>query len=605
MEERKDGVMEEPTLMQLIFPEGESSKSILLTREVTPDVFLAFEQVIARKHINQEGQPDVFRIVAASHHPKITALKLQAKIDLSTTFAPGPKMGELRGLLGGEVRIWTWSQSGLTPEVWKTFSDALNARNAALGLIVPEAKEGAVAVPGVAGTFTIAGGFVRPIFGLSKLKKDLPLLLEFHEPQTPLNWAVGLAMFSLTNEDKVRAGDWQEAKIRDLEDRVFCLTERDAPRRGDHREDILAEVVKLATTQNWYYTIETYQVGRAWKQRATIGVQTAVPELQLIFLDTKTGKRVFPSDPSIRALLIPLEVKGRRVKKPDGKDFKSLPKGRWKLESIRWRWVQSFNDDLSLTPALVESGKRKGLPKKTTTGKTIRKGYLIRVADNVFHALGRLRSEGRGSLYACRLLIMLASNLNKTESGIFADRVFRMLGIPEDYQSRTHEKPEELVARAVLRLKERDVRALLAGSDEYPRTDQNPDRRKRPYYCFKRSPEYTPRTGIVSKEDALAIEAEYESIPPALPDLKTRADQIALPGIMEDVPPIPSGSSIRAAREAAGLTLRRFAEVIGGPSFKTWSMIETGQRSESAGRIKPEVWKRVRDFISQHGKKGS
>jgi hypothetical protein len=591
MEERKEGKTESQV-------DGSGMADFLIEKQVTPDLFLAFWEQVGSKHRNEDGQSDVFRVITTPH-PIIKALTTSTS--LRTTFAPGPEISQIRCVLAGKVRVLNL---GGTPEELRAFADKLTARNAALGLIVPEAKEGGAAVPILDGSFNIAGGYVRPIFGLSELKKDLPLLLEFHEPQTPLNWAVGLAMFSLTNEDRVRSGDWQEATIRDLEDRVFCLTERNAPRRGDHREDILAEVVKLATTHNWYYTIETLRVGRAWKKRATIGVKTAVPELDFIFLDMATGKRAFPSDPSLRDFKIPLEVKGRRITRPDGKDFVALPKGRWKLESIRWRWVQSFNDDLLLKPALVESGRRKGLSMKTTTGKTIRKGYLIKVADNVFHALGRLRAEGRGSLYACRLLIMLASNLNKTESGIYADRVFRMLGIPEDYQERTHEKPEELVARAVLRLKERDVRALLAGSDEYPRTDPNPDRRKGPYYCFKRSPEYTPRTGIVSKESALAIEAEYESsIPPALPDLKTRADQIALPGIMEDALPIPSGSSIRAAREAAGLNLRRFAEVIGGPSFKTWSMIETGQRSESAGRIKPEVWQKVRDFISQHGKK--
>ena len=56
----------------------------------------------------------------------------------------------------------------------------------------------------------------------------------------------------------------------------------------------------------------------------------------------------------------------------------------------------------------------------------------------------------------------------------------------------------------------------------------------------------------------------------------------------------------KAAREAAGMNLRRFAEAMDGPSFKTWSMIETGQRSASAGRIPEDVWKRVRDFIAQH-----
>jgi hypothetical protein len=474
---------------------------------------------------------------------------------------------------------------------------------------VPE-PDRAVAVR--AGDFAVAGGYPRPIYGLSKRKEDLPLLREYHEPQTPLNWAVGLALFSMTDEDRVRSGDFQEARIADLADRVFCLTDRDAPRRGDHRSDILAEVVKLATTHNWYYTIETVKVGRAWKKRAIIGVQTAIPELHLVFLDTKTGERVFPTDPALRALAIPLEVKGRRVAQPDGSVIRALPKGRWKLESIRWRWVQSFNDDLLLTPALVESGKRKGLPKKTTGGKVIRKGYLIRVADNVFAALHGLRAEGRGSMYACRLLVMLAHNLNKTESDIAADRVFRMLGIPEDYESKTHKKREDLVAAAVLRLKQRDIGALLVGSDEYPRTDPNPDRRKGPYYRFIWSPEYTPRTGIASKADAETIEAEYADAveedtvarsQPA-PVAQPKADQAVLPGMEEPpAPPIPDGSVIRAAREAAGLNLRRFAKAMAGPSFKTWSLIETGQRTERSGRIPEAVWQRVRDFIAQHGPK--
>ena len=617
MEDHKDGMKE--------LLESDHFHFKIELSEADADGFTLLAKAHGR-HIS-EG-PDILTVTTPM--PKVTLGdqkildEVNLNLDFKTTFAPGPEVGRLRCLIAGELLI-TVDGADVGPEDWQVFADKLTTRNAAMGFVIPEPKpenigsanitlpalqvkgtgEEAVPIVPISYKFDMAASYTLPIFGLSKAKKDLSLLLEFYEPQTPLNWAVGLAMFSLTDKDRVRSGDWQEATIRDLEDRVFCLMEWDAPRRGDHREDILAEVVKLATTQNWYYEIDTVRVGRAWTKRATIGIQTAVPELQLIFLDKKTGKRVFPSDPAIRQFLIPLEVKGRRVKKPDGKEFKALPKGRWELESIRWRWVQAFNNDLLLTPALEETGKRKGLPKKTTSGKTVRKGYLIKVADNIFDALGRLRAEGRGSLYACRLLIMLISNLNKTEAGIKADRVFRMLGIPEDYQKRTHEKPEELVARAVLRLKDRDIRALLAGSDEYPRTDPNPDRRKGPYYCFKRSSEYTPRTGIVSKEDALTIEAEYEAAPepPALTDRKTGSEQIPLFETRE-TGPIPSGSDIRAAREAAGLNLRRFAEVIGGPDFSTWSRYETG-KPVRVGSIRPDVWSRVRDFISQHGKKGS
>lgn len=456
--------------------------------------------------------------------------------------------------------------------------------------------------------FTVAGGYVRPLFGLSKHQEDLPLLREFHEPQTPLNWAVGLALFSMTDENRVRSNDWQEVKIKNLADRVFCLTGRGASLRGDHAPDILAEVVKLHTTRNWYYEIDTVQVGRAWKKRAVLASQYAIPELQLVFLDRETGKRTFPTDAAVRALTTPLEVKGRRVHKPDGKDIPALPSDRWKLDAIRWRWVQSFNDDLLLTPALIESGKRKGLPKKTTGGKTIRKGYLIRVADNIFNALQTLRAEGSGSKYACRLLVMLASNLNKTEDGIVADRVFRMLGIP----TTSHKKPEDIVAEAVVRLKAKDIRALLPGSDEIPREDPNPDRRKGPYYRFIRSPEFMPRSGIASNvhslEDAKAIEAEYSieetTSKPSTPPVQEEK-QVALPGM--EPPAIPSGAEIRAARETAGVTLRSFAKNMKGPdkgpNHDTWARYERGE-SVRVEKIPTETWERVSDFVEKNRPKG-
>ena len=610
-EERNDGIKEgagaqPPTPAQ---PKPQAIERFTLAVEVAA---AALDIFVKAQGKHKEAGPDVLTVFTSdrlqlrmkdANGKDIEGKTTDFRLNFSTTFAPGQEVGRFRCLVAGELT--EIALADIEPEDWPGMADTLTKRNAALGLTDPEGKPNLVRAKSC---FPVAGGYARPIFGLSEKKQDLPLLQQFYEPQTPLNWAVGLVMFSMTDEDKVKTGDWQEASVRDIEDRVFCLTERDAPRRGDHRSDILAEVVKLHTTRNWYYEVDAVRVGRAWKKRAVIGSQYAIPELQLVFLDTKTGKRVFPTDAAVRALVIPLEVKGRRVAQPDGKDIRALPKGRWKLDAIRWRWVQAFNDDLLLTPALEESGKRKGLPKKTTTGKTIRKGYLIRVADNIFTALHRLRIEGPRSEYACRLLVMLAHNLNKTEDGIAADRVFRMLGIPEDHEAKTHRKPENLVADAVARLMSKDIRALLPTSDTTPRTDPNPDRRKGPYYRFIRSPDYTPRTGIASKEDALAIEAEYKeaeaaevarSQPAAA---QPKADQAVLPGMEEPpAPPIPSGPDIRAAREEAGLNLRDFAEDIGGDKgqFSTWSRYESGKpiRVES---IKPDAWQRVRNFIAKH-----
>lgn len=452
--------------------------------------------------------------------------------------------------------------------------------------------------------FAVAGSYTYPIYELSKYKSKLPLLRDFYAPQTPLNWAVGLALFSLTDADRVRSGDFQEAKIGNLVDRVFCLTERDAPRRGDYRSDILAEVVKL-TWPNYYYDFETIKVGRVYKKRPILGSITAIPEMQLVFIDRKTGKRTLPTDAAVRGQKIPLEVQGRRVTKPDGKHILALPMDRWKLDAIRWRWVQSFNDDLLMKPAMIEGGRLVGLPKKTTTGKVVR-NWMIQVALNIFSAMQILRAEGPRSVYAHRLLFMLVHNLHKTEDGIAADRVFRMLCIGDDFTRKTHRKPEDIVADAVYRLKQRDIGALQPGSDEYPRppseAERKSGRRKSDYYRLVRSPEFMPPTGIVSKEEAEAIEAEYSpaGTKPAAPPIQ-KAKQKTLPGLdLPPAPPVPSGSDIRAAREAAGTNLRDFARKMGGPSFKTWSLIETGQRSPRSGRIPEDVWQRVRDFVAQH-----
>jgi len=110
----------------------------------------------------------------------------------------------------------------------------------------------------------------------------------------------------------------------------------------------------------------------------------------------------------------------------------------------------------------------------------------------------------------------------------------------------------------------------------------------------------------MTKEEAAAIEAETATPEPlALPDpKKKKVDQVVLPGIVEDAQPIPSGADIRAARDAAGINLRDFARIVDGPGIAIWSRYETGTPIRVKS-ISPEVWQKVRDFISQHGGKGT
>lgn len=498
--------------------------------------------------------------------------------------------------------------NNLSMAEWSTLADKLASRNAALGLVVPELKIGAVPVPCPPGDFTIAAGFI-PMHKLAQRNRSgLPLYPEesrtFHALRTPLNVATGLALFRFTSPD--RPGDWQEVTMNALTDQVYCLTERGAPRRGDQAPDVLTEVVKLFTEVIAVVAPRFEKCGHLWKSRVDLLFFRVIAELGLSYIDKKTGRLVRADDPSVpKDAVAPLVVKGRRVFTPDGKDIKSLIGDRYQLESIRWHWTPSIVDDLLATPTLDEKGK----VKRDRSGRALRGGFNIKVIIRIFDALFRLRSEK--AYIAHDLLVLLATDIYKPpkqnttgrdagkQRNIVereADRLFDLLGMEDD--PKHPGRREEAVAGAIYRLKQPDIGALLAGSDESPRTDPNPNRRKRTYYRLIRSALYTP-PGILTKDEAAALEAKEARIEPlVLPEPKPKDDQPILPGIMEDAPPIPPGADIRTAREAAGVNLREFALMMGGPAFKTWSNYETGKPIR-VGSISPEVWQRVRDFILQ------
>jgi hypothetical protein len=150
-------------------------------------------------------------------------------------------------------------------------------------------------------------------------------------------------------------------------------------------------------------------------------------------------------------------------------------------------------------------------------------------------------------------------------------------------------------------------KVMLPESWLVPQRDKNPDRRKGEYYRWKVA-ELWSTVALVPPEEAKDIEAELvaeaEAAQPAQPDAQPKAVQAVLPGLeAPPAPPIPSGPDIRAAREAAGLNLRRFAESVGGGSFNTWARYERGEPIRAA-TIKPDTWQRVRDFVAQHPPKG-
>lgn len=617
MEERKDG---KKIIYETVNESLNLSDGITVTLNVTAGEFQSFDKLTRGKHL--EDGPDVLKVVA----PAKTTIKQHRGTEVigtmtlnsmagrsfKTTFAPGPEIGCLRFLIGGE--LYEIGGMKFTPEDWRGFADKLDERNADRGFMIPEREpQPENILKPIRDNFAIAAGFV-PMHKLSERNRaGLPLFPEasrtFHALRTPLNWAVGAALFRFTSPD--RPGDWQEVTINALADQVYCLTERDAPRRGDHAPDVLGEVVKLFAETIAIVTPRTEKCGRIYKKRTELIFDRIIATLGLTYLDMKTGRLVRPDDPSFQKFTKPLEVKGRRVYTPDGKDIKALTGDRWKLETIRWRWSPTIVDDLLAAPVL----DKKGNVIRDKSGKVIRGGWNVKVFNRIFDALFRLRSEK--AYVAHDLLILLATDIYKPTGQSTAGRnmvekeagrLFDLLGL--EYDPKHKGRREEAVAAAIFRLKQPDIGALLPGSDELPYQPSQADllggRWKNPRYRLRRSALYTP-PGILTKAEVAAIEAEYEATPGplALPEpKKTKADQIAFPGIIEDAPPIPSGSSIRAAREAAGVNLRDFARMMDGPAFKTWSNYETGKPIR-VDNIKAGVWDRVRDFLSQHGKKES
>lgn len=486
----------------------------------------------------------------------------------------------------------------------KELEAALRAEQIAMGLLEPDRV---VSVPPE--VFAVAAGF-GPMHHLAKRNRGgLPLFPEerrrFHELRTPLNWAVGLALFSRTSETTPEG--WQEVTVADLVDRAYCLAQRDARRRGDHRSDILAEVVKLHSEKNAYVRYDWEKRGRSWRRNVTLGSDYAIPNLELVFVDSKTGRRALPNDPALRRLVIPLEVEGRRAYTPDGTDIKALPKGRYRLDRIRWRWNPSFADDLKAEPARDDRNRIK----RDAKGQVLRGGFNIRVAVCIFEALFRLRREK--AFVAHDLLVILALDIYKpppqckTDAGRYtiereAERLFDLLGLEAD--PKHPKRREEMVAAAVARLMGKDIGALRPMSDTTPRSPSEAElasgRRKAPYYRLVRSPRYTPAARLVTKEDAEILEAETVEVPAPSVSKKLQPVQTALPGMEHPpAPAIPAGADIRAARKAAALNLRRFAELMGGPNFSTWSRYESG-KSIRVEDIKPEVRQRVRDFVAEH-----
>ena len=179
-------------------------------------------------------------------------------LNFGTTFAPGSGTGQdLRCVIAGEVTVI--NALDMTPEDWRAFADRLTERNAALGLIVPEPKEGAVPVPYRAEYYHMPGRlFDTPRNATAQ--GNLPAIERWFR-QTAFNRTVGMAAAALTKTDTREAIlDWQSATVEEVADLVFCRSE-EGTAHGQNRENILKAFEALRAIPVPIVKIDWKQVG--------------------------------------------------------------------------------------------------------------------------------------------------------------------------------------------------------------------------------------------------------------------------------------------------------------------------------------------------------
>ena len=455
---------------------------------------------------------------------------------------------------------------------------------------------------------------------------DLPAIGRWYM-QAAFNRTVGMAAAALTKTDtRATILDWQSAPVEEVADLVFCRSEEGTPAHGQNREDILKAFEALRAIPVPIVKIDWKQIGTdrnpRWVKEYKLRVASLLQSYGAVFIDKITGKEVRAADPTHKKNLIKAKADRRKTMKelvaqnPAVGILASYPPDRYTLTRFEWRWNTDIAEDF-ICPQVALDGK--GRPRlKLKKGRHIEGSRFINLHLRYFAVQKHLREAGM--TYAPRLLDLIVSEKTHITSRgkgavwieIQADKVIKWLDLWTDYQDRPKHVLEDHIANAVMALIKEKV--ILPESGLVPQVDKNPDRRKTPFYRWKVA-ELWSTVALVTPEEAKEVEDELvkEAEAAEVAGSQPKADQAVLPGMeAPSAQPIPEGYDIRAARKSAKVNLRDFARIMDGreavlkeevqpePSFKTWSMIETGQRSSSAGRIPETVWQRVRDFIAQH-----
>jgi hypothetical protein len=511
-------------------------------------------------------------------------------------------------------------------EWWKATLDFVTKRNAQGQ---PVSQPGAVAIRTVAirtvairAEYFKAPGRMVDTPRYATAQGDLPAIERWYL-QTAFNRTVGMAAAALTKTDtREDILGVQKATVEEIEDLVFWR-EEGAAAHGQHRQDILKAFEALRAIPVPIVKIDWKQVGTDRNARFVkvykLGVGQMVQTYWPFWKERATGKIVYAADPVRKKELVASKPDRRKKTRalveanPVEAFLNVFPPDKYEVAGFEWRWNTDIAEDFICPSVALTKDSRPRL--KLTKGRHVEGSRFVMVNRRYFAVQKHLRAAGMR--YAARLLDLIISEKTHIDSRgkgavwieIQAEKVIKWLGLWPEYHDRPKHVLENHIGEAIMALIAEGV--MLPGTWPLPKTPPNKDRRTSDVYRWKVA-EMWSTVALVSEEEAKEIEkeqaaqaeAEQAAGPAPAPVNEPKAEQVALP-IAELPPalPIPSGADIRAAREAAGVNLRTFARMMKGPSFKTWSLIETGQRAASAGRIPETVWQRVRDFVEKHGPK--
>jgi hypothetical protein len=451
-------------------------------------------------------------------------------------------------------------------------------------------------------------------------QKNLPAIEAWYL-QTAFNRTVGMAAAALT-KTKTREDilGVQKATVEEIEDLVFWR-EEGTPAHGQHRQDILKAFEALRAIPVPIVKVDWKQIGtgrnprfvKVWK----LGVGQLIQTYWPFWKERATGKIVYAADPGHKKDLV-ASKRDRRKKtrelvgaNPVAALLQVFPPDKYEFAGLEWRWNTDIAQDFICPQVALTEDNRPRL--KLKGGRHIEGSRFVMVNRRYFAVQKHLRAQGMK--YAPRLLdVIISEKKHITSRGkgavwieIEAEKVVKWLDLWEDYKQHPKHVLEDHIQEAIQALIAEGV--MLPGSRSLPETPPNKKRRVADYYRWKVA-ELWSTVALVPPEEAKEIEAEMEAdaakaaapaLPPALPG--PGIEQAVLPGMeLPPAPPLPAGADIRAARDAAGVSLRDFAQAMKGPGISIWSRYIAG-KPVRVENITPDTWQLVRDFIAKHGSK--